>query len=136
MPGFPWYGLKLASRGPRQGWPVLALSVLKMKRTLKRELKVLEIVEGEGIGSRRCAHQLDWACMLQAFGVVDRQMAAISNAVESSQWEQVVIAYEPVWAIGTGKVATPEIAQEVRLPRHPKTKLSRLWSFRQNQKHG
>ena len=27
----------------------------KMKRTLKRELKVLEIVEGEGIGSRRCA---------------------------------------------------------------------------------
>jgi triosephosphate isomerase len=28
-------------------------------------------------------------------------------------WERVVIAYEPVWAIGTGKVATPEQAQEV-----------------------
>ena len=27
----------------------------KMKRTLKRELKVLEIVEGEGIGSRKCS---------------------------------------------------------------------------------
>jgi triosephosphate isomerase (TIM) len=29
--------------------------------------------------------------------------------------ERVVIAYEPVWAIGTGKVATPEQAQEVHL---------------------
>ncbi len=50
---------------------------------------------------------------MQAFDVVDRQMAAISKVVESSQWDKVVIAYEPVWAIGTGKVATPDIAQEV-----------------------
>lgn len=28
-------------------------------------------------------------------------------------WENVVVAYEPVWAIGTGKVATPAQAQEV-----------------------
>lgn len=27
-------------------------------------------------------------------------------------WSKIVIAYEPVWAIGTGKTATPEIAQE------------------------
>lgn len=30
-----------------------------------------------------------------------------------SNWENVVLAYEPVWAIGTGKVATPAQAQEV-----------------------
>ncbi len=30
-----------------------------------------------------------------------------------SDWERLVIAYEPVWAIGTGVVATPEQAQEV-----------------------
>lgn len=30
-----------------------------------------------------------------------------------SDWTNVVLAYEPVWAIGTGKTATPEQAQEV-----------------------
>ena len=30
-----------------------------------------------------------------------------------ADWKNVVIAYEPVWAIGTGKTATPEQAQEV-----------------------
>ncbi len=30
-----------------------------------------------------------------------------------SNWSDVVVAYEPVWAIGTGKTATPEQAQEV-----------------------
>ena len=30
-----------------------------------------------------------------------------------SDWSNVVVAYEPVWAIGTGKTATPQQAQEV-----------------------
>lgn len=42
-----------------------------------------------------------------------RQLAAIAKNV--SDWSKVVIAYEPVWAIGTGKTATPEQAQEVHL---------------------
>ena len=37
----------------------------------------------------------------------------IADAVPS--WDDVVIAYEPVWAIGTGKVATPQQAQEVHV---------------------
>jgi triosephosphate isomerase len=43
--------------------------------------------------------------------VVDRQVKQGLNGVEKI--DNVVIAYEPVWAIGTGKVASPEQAQEV-----------------------
>jgi triosephosphate isomerase len=44
--------------------------------------------------------------------VCRRQLQAIVNAISPADWEKVVIAYEPVWAIGTGKVATPAEAQE------------------------
>ncbi len=36
-------------------------------------------------------------------------------SLTTEQFRKIVIAYEPVWAIGTGKVATPEIAQEAHL---------------------
>lgn len=40
------------------------------------------------------------------------QLTAFANNIAEDDWKNVVIAYEPVWAIGTGKTATPELAQE------------------------
>lgn len=44
--------------------------------------------------------------------VCSEQLSAIAKELKESDWKKVVIAYEPVWAIGTGKVATPEQAEE------------------------
>jgi triosephosphate isomerase len=44
--------------------------------------------------------------------VLERQLQADLAGVESTQLERVVIAYEPIWAIGSGRTATPEQAQE------------------------
>lgn len=43
--------------------------------------------------------------------VVTKQLAAVAKEVKD--WSKIVVAYEPIWAIGTGKVATTEQAQEV-----------------------
>ncbi len=47
----------------------------------------------------------------ETMGVCIRQLSEISRNVDD--WSKVVIAYEPVWAIGTGKTASPQQAQEV-----------------------
>lgn len=49
----------------------------------------------------------------QTFAVVDRQLAAVVDLAGMAAFERAVVAYEPVWAIGTGKNATPQQAQEV-----------------------
>jgi triosephosphate isomerase len=45
--------------------------------------------------------------------VVRRQVDAIRTAVDEENLDRLAIAYEPVWAIGTGRTATPEQAEEV-----------------------
>jgi triosephosphate isomerase (TIM) len=45
--------------------------------------------------------------------VVEKQLKGAIKDVKLEDWDNMVIAYEPVWAIGTGKTASPDQAQEV-----------------------
>ncbi len=47
--------------------------------------------------------------------VIDEQINKGLNGLDEKEIKNIVIAYEPVWAIGTGRTATPEQAQEVHL---------------------
>ena len=49
----------------------------------------------------------------QTNAVVGKQVDAVLEALGAGDLEKLVIAYEPVWAIGTGKTATPQMAQDV-----------------------
>ncbi|KAG6489137.1 hypothetical protein ZIOFF_050395 [Zingiber officinale] len=73
----------------------------KVAYALSKGLKVIVCV-GETLEQRESGATLE---------VVTAQTKAIAERI--SDWTNVVLAYEPVWAIGTGKVATPAQAQEV-----------------------
>jgi len=75
----------------------------KVRAALRHELVPIMCV-GEGLDVRR------------AGGQVEHVLSQVRGGLDDLTAEQVagiVIAYEPVWAIGTGEVATPEDAQEV-----------------------
>lgn len=51
----------------------------------------------------------------ETYTVLDRQLRSGLNNLTSSDMEKVILAYEPVWAIGTGRTATDEQAQEAHV---------------------
>ena len=57
-----------------------------------------------------CGESLDQREAGKTIEVVTAQLAALKAQI--ADWSNIVIAYEPIWAIGTGKVATTEQAQE------------------------
>ncbi|VAH72458.1 unnamed protein product [Triticum turgidum subsp. durum] len=73
----------------------------KVAYALAQGLKVIACV-GETLEQREAGSTME---------VVAEQTKAITGKIKD--WTNVVVAYEPVWAIGTGKVATPAQAQEV-----------------------
>jgi triosephosphate isomerase len=58
-----------------------------------------------------CGESLEQREDNKTIEVVTTQLKAVKEKI--ADWSKIVIAYEPIWAIGTGKVATTEQAQEV-----------------------
>ena len=77
----------------------------KIKAALKYGLKPIFCI-GETLSQRESG---------ETFAVLERQVAEGLKGVGASDAARVIIAYEPVWAIGTGKTATPEQAAEVHI---------------------
>ncbi len=73
----------------------------KVKNALNAGLTVIYCV-GESLEQREAG---------QAEQVVLQQICDIAAVVNAEQWKNIVVAYEPIWAIGTGKTASPEDAQ-------------------------
>ncbi len=80
-----------------------ALVNAKVKAAYKNDIVPLLCV-GEGLEVRKAGQQVEH---------VLAQLDGALKEIPAEQAERIVIAYEPVWAIGTGEVATPEDAQEV-----------------------
>jgi len=74
----------------------------KVIAALKNQLKPILCV-GETLAEREAGSTLK---------VVQTQLEACLEGVSKEQASSVIIAYEPVWAIGTGRTATPDQAQE------------------------
>ena len=79
-----------------------ALVASKTKLALETGLRVIACI-GEKIEERESG---------RTNSVLESQLVPLGKALAEGQWADVVIAYEPVWAIGTGKVATTQQAQE------------------------
>ena len=75
----------------------------KIYNALKNELKII-FCFGEKISDRKNNQQ---------FELVNNQLSNTLLGLNKSDWENVILAYEPVWAIGTGENATPKQAQEM-----------------------
>jgi triosephosphate isomerase len=75
----------------------------RLKAALKASLIPIVCI-GESLAEREAE---------KALAVIEQQLKGGLKGLSLEEMENVIIAYEPVWAIGTGKTATPDQAQEV-----------------------
>lgn len=80
-----------------------ALLASKTDTALKHDMTVI-FCFGEELKDRQSGNH---------FNIVENQLKDGLFHLEAKSWENIVLAYEPVWAIGTGETASPEQAQEM-----------------------
>ncbi len=77
----------------------------KLKTALKSDLKPIVCI-GEHLEEREAGRTKE---------VIENQFNLTFKDLKSEELSRVIIAYEPIWAIGTGKTATPEQAEEIHI---------------------
>ncbi|MDX1326556.1 MAG: triose-phosphate isomerase [Arenibacter sp.] len=75
----------------------------KVKAALAKNMRVM-FCFGEELADRKSDNH---------FTVVESQLKNALFDLDASDWSKIILAYEPVWAIGTGETASPEQAQEM-----------------------
>ena len=80
-----------------------ALIANKVDTALKHDMKVI-FCFGEELKDRQSATH---------FNIVENQLRDGLFHIKAKDWENIILAYEPVWAIGTGETASPDQAQEM-----------------------
>ncbi|WP_420320039.1 triose-phosphate isomerase [Flagellimonas sp.] len=75
----------------------------KVKTALDKEMTII-FCFGEELEERKSGNH---------FNVVESQLKNALFDLDENAWKHIVLAYEPVWAIGTGETASPEQAQEM-----------------------
>ncbi len=88
----------------------------RIKAALRYDLKVIFCI-GETLREREGG---------KTFSVIERQVEGGLKDLGEKEARDIVVAYEPVWAIGTGKTATPQQAQEAH--RFIRQKIEKLYS--------
>ncbi|OQD42093.1 triose-phosphate isomerase [Croceivirga radicis] len=79
------------------------LLVQKVETALEKNMRII-FCFGEELEDRKSDNH---------FAVVERQLKNVLFGLSADKWSKIVLAYEPVWAIGTGETASPEQAQEM-----------------------
>ncbi len=80
-----------------------ALLASKVDTALKHEMRII-FCFGEELKDRQINNH---------FNIVENQLRDGLFHLDKKDWSNIVLAYEPVWAIGTGETASPEQAQEM-----------------------
>lgn len=75
----------------------------KVKQLLANGITSVVCV-GESLAERQAGQEQE---------VVKQQLQLLLDELSTFDWQQIILAYEPVWAIGTGETATPEQAQQM-----------------------
>jgi triosephosphate isomerase len=75
----------------------------KVRAALQKNMRVM-FCFGEELHDRQSGNH---------FKIVESQLQNVVLSLDANTWPHIILAYEPVWAIGTGETASPEQAQEM-----------------------